>query len=79
MLLTDAMPTTGDDPQKEALEAVSAAYNHGITISLIGIKLDKKGIEFAKKVVEIGKGKLYKVEDVKELDSIVLQDYYDLD
>jgi Mg-chelatase subunit ChlD len=76
ILLTDAMPTTGVDPQKGTLEAASAAFNHGITISLVGIELDSKGLEFARKLVEIGGGKLYLLKDIEDMDTIVLQDYY---
>jgi Mg-chelatase subunit ChlD len=77
ILLTDALPTKGSEPQKETVEAVSSAKNHGITISLIGVNLDKKGKELAEKIVEIGKGRLYTIKALKNIDSIVLEDYYD--
>ncbi|MCK5283031.1 MAG: VWA domain-containing protein [Nanoarchaeota archaeon] len=78
ILLTDAMPTIGDDPEKESLEEMSRIRNAGITVSLIGINLDDKAAEFAKKMVEIGEGKLYMVREVEELDKIVLEDYYSI-
>jgi Mg-chelatase subunit ChlD len=76
MLLTDALPTVGEEPEKETLEAVSAARSNDITISVIGINLDEKGKALAEKIVEIGQGKLYVVKDLEELDKIVLEDYY---
>ena len=78
ILLTDALPTYGDKPEEETLEAVSAARSNGITISLIGIGLDDNGRDFAKKVAEIGDGKFYVVRDVNDIDQIVLEDYYAL-
>lgn len=78
LLLTDALPTTGKDPQKEVLDEVAIAVNHGITISVIGINLDKKGKGLAEKITQLSKGKLYVIKDVEELDRIVLEDYYNL-
>jgi Mg-chelatase subunit ChlD len=76
ILLTDALPTYGNKPEEETLEAVSLARNAGITLSLIGINLDDKGVKFARKIVETGDGKFYVVKNLKELDKIVLEDYY---
>lgn len=78
ILLTDALPTKGDTPKKDTLEAASMARNAGITISVIGIRLDKKGEKLAKRVTEIGEGKMYKVKDLEELDKVILEDYYGL-
>ena len=75
ILLTDALPTAGEVPEKETMQAVSAARDKGITISLIGINLEPKGFELAKRIVEIGQGKLYKVTDLSEVDKIMLEDY----
>ncbi|KHO45174.1 MAG: hypothetical protein QS98_C0012G0014 [archaeon GW2011_AR3] len=76
LLLTDALPTFGDSPEEETLEAVSMARTSGITLSLIGINLDDKGEKFAKKMAETGEGRFYVVKNLKELDKIVLEDYY---
>lgn len=78
ILLTDALPTVGKEPRKEALEAAAVAANQGITISLVGINLNKEGPGFAKKIVELGKGRLYEVKDLGELDAVVLRDYSEL-
>ena len=78
ILLTDALPTKGDVPENETLKAVSEAANKGITISLVGINLDDKGMDLARNIVEIGQGKLYKVTNLDDVDKIVLEDYASL-
>ncbi len=78
ILITDAMPTVGDDPSRDTLNLVERAAGYGITISVIGIGLELDGSELAKKIVEVGNGRLYVVNDLNNLDRIVLQDYYSL-
>lgn len=75
VLITDAMPTAGEDPEKDTLEAATEAKRNNITISLVGIRLDKKGRKLAEKIVEIGSGKLYLANDADGLDQLVLEDY----
>jgi Mg-chelatase subunit ChlD len=76
ILLTDAMPTVGDNPTEETLEAASCAKSEGITISVIGINLDDDGKELAHKIVEIGEGRMYAIKNLENIDKIVLEDYY---
>lgn len=76
LILSDALPTKGEDPEKATLDAAANARALGITISVIGINLDNKGKKLAERLVEIGKGKLYIVKDLKEIDKLVLEDYY---
>jgi len=78
IIITDGLPTTGKDPEKETLEAVNEAIHNGITISVIGVNLDEKGKLLTEKIAQLGKGKLYVVKDLKNLDMVVLQDYYSL-
>lgn len=78
ILITDGLPTTGKDPEKETLEAVNEAISNNITISVIGINLDEKGKNLCEKMAQLGNGKLYIVKDLENLDTIVLQDYYSL-
>ena len=78
ILLTDALPTVGSDPEKETLKAISKATSAGITTSLVGIDLDKEGESFAKQVTQLGNGRLYVVNNLENLDRIILQDYYNL-
>ena len=76
ILITDALPTKGDEPEKATLEEASIARSKGITISLIGINLDEKGKRLAEKIVELGEGRLYVVRNLENVDKIVLEDYY---
>jgi Mg-chelatase subunit ChlD len=76
ILITDAMPTIGKEPEIETLEAVSLAKLNEITISLIGIKLDEKGKNLAERITQLGGGKFYIVKNLEDLDKIVLEDYY---
>ena len=78
VLITDAAPTVGSDPSKNTLNLVERAAAIGITISVIGIDLNKESTELAKRIVEIGRGRLYVVKDLENLDRVVLQDYYSL-
>ena len=76
ILITDALPTVWEEPEKDTLREVSIARNKGITISLIGINLNEKGKKLAEKIVELGQGKLYVIKDIENVDSVVLEDYY---
>lgn len=78
VLITDALPTKGEQPEKTTLEEAFIARNHGITISVVGINLDDKGKKFAEKVVEAGEGRLYAVKDLNKIDKIILEDYYSI-
>ncbi len=76
ILLTDAVQTLGKKPEKEVLKKVSDAHNQGITISVIGISLNKQGETLAKKIVDISQGSLFKATQIENLDQIILEDYY---
>jgi Mg-chelatase subunit ChlD len=75
LIITDALPTVGEEPEKETLDAVSRARAAGITLSIIGIDLDDKGEELGKQMAERGDGRLYMVHSLDEVDKLVLQDY----
>jgi len=77
ILLTDAVPTAGDEPEKETLEAVSEARAAGITISVVGIDLDDRGKSLGERIVLLGNGRFY-VSSTEDVDMVVLQDYYSL-
>ncbi len=76
ILLSDAMPTSGADPEGATLKAISLAKAKGITVSIVGINIDKKGIKLAEKMMEIGGGKLYVVNNLANVDKLILQEYY---
>lgn len=75
IIISDAVPTVGNDPEKDTYEAVDVANANGITVSMIGIQLDAKGEKVGKKIVEHGKGRFYVVNDVENLDMVILQEY----
>jgi len=75
IILTDALPTQGKSPESDTLKSVSNARAKGITISLVGISLDKTGERIGKKIVELGEGRLYAIKELKNIDRIVLMDY----
>jgi len=76
IILTDALPTVGKEPELETLRAVSCAKSAGITISLIGVQLDKAGVSLAKEITKIGEGRFSQVKDLDKVGHIVLEDYY---
>lgn len=76
VILTDGLPTVGDDPEKDAMHIVSEARAAGITVSLVGIGLSGKGEKLARRLAELGDGRLYNVSSLGELDQLVLHDYY---
>ena len=78
LILTDALPTVGTEPEKETINAVARATNKGITTSVIGINLDAKGTKLAENISRAGKGRFFVVKNLSELDKIVLEDYYAL-
>lgn len=75
ILLTDALPTVGADPQQAVLDAVGAARASGVSVSVIGIALDESGRLLAQKIADIGRGRLSVVNDAQGLDMIVLEEY----
>ncbi|MBW2990912.1 VWA domain-containing protein [Candidatus Woesearchaeota archaeon] len=76
ILLTDVLPTKGKKPEQATLQAVSIARDQDITISVVGINLDKEGEKLAKRIIEISEGRLYKVKNLEVLDTVILEDYY---
>ncbi len=75
LLLTDAQPTVGEDPIKETLKAAEKAIQQKVSISIIGIDMDKKGQELAQEITTLCNGKLRIVKEIEHLDLLVLEDY----
>ncbi|MFT4261568.1 MAG: vWA domain-containing protein [Candidatus Woesearchaeota archaeon] len=75
VLLTDAVQTLGKKPEEEVLKKISEATNNKVTITLIGINLDKEGNNLAQKIVNINNGRLYQVKSSDDLGHIVIEDY----
>lgn len=76
ILLTDALHTAG--AKSEVVDVAGMAKAAGITITIVGIKLDKEGVELAKQLTELSDGRLYVVGELESVDKIILQDYYDM-
>ncbi len=77
-LITDAMPTTGKEPIKETLDAVAKAAHLGITISIIGINLGDEGKKLGEQIAYLGNGKFYIAKNLEDIDTLVLEDYYNI-
>ncbi|MGC9031875.1 MAG: vWA domain-containing protein [Candidatus Woesearchaeota archaeon] len=78
IIITDVIPTLaekGQDPVEKTLKAASIAASQKISISIVGIKLEKPALELAKRIVEMTSGKLYLVLNAKELDRTMLEEY----
>ncbi len=76
ILITDILPTAGEEPEKSTLEAVSDIAAQGITVSVIGISPEEEGKKLAEKIVEIGKGRFMVARNINDVDVMVLEDYY---
>jgi Mg-chelatase subunit ChlD len=75
ILITDALATRGEDPARIAREAASAARTAGVTLSIVGINLETEGEQLARELVELGDGKLYRVNHLEEMDLLMLDEY----
>ena len=63
-------------PKQETLDAVSQLISHDITLSIVGIDLDKEGNDLARKMIELGQGRLYSIKELENVGTVVLDDYY---
>ena len=76
ILLTDALPTAGTNPEEKTVIAVGEAREKKIILSVVGINLNEKGKQLAEKIATIGEGRIFSVQHAGEINSVVLQDYY---
>ncbi len=76
ILITDILPTAGEEPEKNTLDAISDIAAQGITVSVIGINPEEEGKKLAEKIVEIGKGRFLVARNIDDVDVLVLEDYY---
>ncbi|MFT4311586.1 MAG: vWA domain-containing protein [Candidatus Woesearchaeota archaeon] len=74
ILITDGVHTHGTE--EEVLEKIGIAANQGISLTLIGINIDKNGEKLAKDIINIIDGRFYKAQSLEGIDDIVLEDYY---
>lgn len=78
LIISDIEPTAGEFPMKETLEAIQMATAREISISLIGIDMNKESEELAKNIINITRGRLYRIRNIDNIDEVVLEDYYSL-
>lgn len=75
VLITDAVQTLGE-PEQELMKQAGELASNKVSLTIIGISLNEKGETIAKKIIDITRGKLYKVNSFDNLSQIVLEDYY---
>lgn len=75
VFITDGMPTVGEFPEQDTLDAILAAKEAGITVSMIGVELDPDAAHFLRKAAELGGGHFQSVANSADLDIIVLEEY----
>ena len=75
VFITDGMPTIGDFPEQDALDAILQAKSYGITISMIGVGVDSDSSAFLRKAAELGDGHFREVKKTDDLDVIILEEY----
>jgi len=75
VLITDTKPTDGEEPEQQALKAIAKARSDNISISIVGIELEKDAERLARKMVELGDGRLYLVRDLENIGLAVMEDY----
>ncbi len=75
MLISDALHTSSDTSEERLIKSIYKARDNGLKISIIGIHLNKKGKELARKITNITEGHLYEVKVIKDLPTIVISDY----
>lgn len=84
MILSDILTTKSEDskPEEFALNAAATAKANNISVSLIIIdnknKDEDKIMEFASQIIEVSGGKIYKINNLDDLDTLVLSDYSEL-
>ncbi len=75
VIITDGLQTTSKTPEGEVFKQVMIAKEEGLSISVVGIDLDDIGLEFARRLVDLSKGRLYAVQNTDDIGGIVITDY----
>ncbi|MEM4756188.1 MAG: VWA domain-containing protein [Candidatus Woesearchaeota archaeon] len=78
LLISDLEPTVGNIPEEETLLEIEKLTAKGISLTFIGISLSLEAELFAKKIQSITGTKHYLVKELESLDTIVLEDYWQL-
>jgi Mg-chelatase subunit ChlD len=78
VILTDGLHTTSNDPLSVVNLEIAKAVAQNISISVVGINLDKKGLELAQEIVNRSSGKLHGVLEAKDIGGVIIADYASL-
>ncbi len=74
ILITDLQPTKGEDPYKDAVKASFFAKDKDVSVSIVGVNVDKKSSKFALKIADASNGKFYSVSE-DSMGNVVVEDY----
>jgi len=74
ILITDALPTKGENPIERTLKLAKELSQY-YYISIIGIQLNDEGEKIAKEIVKYGRGRLFVSRDIKDLKKLLLLEY----
>jgi Mg-chelatase subunit ChlD len=75
VIITDAMQTATQKSESTVLESCFIARDNKILISVIGIELNKKARDFAKKICNITGGVLYEIDSYQDIPRILVSEY----
>ena len=74
-LLTDALQTKGEVPERAVLPVVEQAMRRSVEITLLGLNLDDNGLRLAETIIDRSDGKLYRVENAEDTDRVIIEAY----
>ncbi len=74
-LLTDALQTKGEVPERAVLPVVEQATRRSVDITVLGLNLDENGVRLAETIVDRSDGDLYRVENAEDTDRVVIEAY----
>lgn len=75
IIISDLLPTFGENPFDDSIKTAFEAKNKNITISVVGIFIDKEGADLGRRIADITEGRFY-IANKSNLNSILLKDYY---
>ncbi len=75
ILISDAIPTEGVRPVQEALEEASLTASEDVTISVVGIGLDRDGERIAQEIAGIGDGSFYNIGDPSQIHAVMVEEH----
>lgn len=74
-LLTDALQTKGEHPEREVFPAIEEAVGRSVSITVLGLDLDENGRRLAESIVDKSHGSMYFVDHAENTDRLVIDAY----